>query len=417
MTTYYNNASLSSIVLLAVFLNCLHFKFFVVYCLRPSRSPLILDESMNNLTAMRGDTVEFICIIENAGKYKIAFFRDGIPPRLVAYDESIFRRTDKYELLSKLNGNQWLLRIKDIQEDDSGGYICQLNSNPILTKTGYLNLKSNSIYLILKIFLIKVPPIILKSSTPAAVEVREGLNVTLSCNARGNPVPTIVWRRADKQIIKYGKNDGYGDSVHKGPDLVLRGVSRQHMSEYICTASNGIFPDESWTIKLHVLFEPVVVPQMLIVEAPLNATYAKMACTVEAWPRPNLVWLFKNQPLHDSEKYSTEQSVSERYRSVHLLKIKNIRSSDFGIYKCVANNDYGSHFAMTSLIPALISYSQSIVPYDAGSGVYPNIDEENDEDSIEWGDTGIENPFGILTTTTTSSLWLRKQQKAATSDK
>ena len=45
--------------------------------------------------------------------------------------------------------------------------------------------------------------------------------------------------------------------------------------------------------------------------------------------------------------------------------------------------------------------------------MYPNIDEENDEE--EWGDTGIENPFGILTTTTTSSLWLQKQQ--AISDK
>uniref|UniRef100_A0A914KX06 Ig-like domain-containing protein n=1 Tax=Meloidogyne incognita TaxID=6306 RepID=A0A914KX06_MELIC len=358
---------------------------------------------MNNITGMRGDTIEFRCKIENAGKYKIAFFREGIPPRLIAYDESIFRRTDKYQLLSKLNGNQWLLRIKDIQEDDSGGYICQLNSNPILTKIGYLNLK--------------IPPIILKSSTPAAVEVREGLNVTLSCNARGNPLPTIVWRRADKQIIKYGKNDGYGDSVHKGPELVLRGVSRQHMSEYICTASNGIFPDESWTIKLHVLFEPVVIPQRLIVEAPFNATFVKMACTVEAWPRANLVWLFQNKPLHDSEKYSSEQSVSERYRSVHILKIKNVKNSDFGIYKCVANNDYGSHFGEIRLVELPLnqqySYANNYHSISEGSGMYPNIDEENDEE--EWGDTGIENPFGILTTTTTSSLWLQKQQ--AISDK
>jgi len=30
-----------------------------------------------------------------------------------------------------------------------------------------------------------------------------------------------------------------------------------------------------------------------------------MACTVEAWPRANLVWLFQNKPLHDSEKYSS----------------------------------------------------------------------------------------------------------------
>lgn len=44
---------------------------------------------------------------------------------------------------------------------------------------------------------------------------------------------------------------------------------------------------------------------MLIIEAPLNAANARMACTVEAWPRPNVVWLFQSHPLHDSEKYST----------------------------------------------------------------------------------------------------------------
>uniref|UniRef100_A0A914NTX9 Uncharacterized protein n=1 Tax=Meloidogyne incognita TaxID=6306 RepID=A0A914NTX9_MELIC len=87
MTSYFSyNPSLSSIVLLvAVFLNCSNFKFFVS-SLRANRSPLILEESMNNITGMRGDTIEFRCKIENAGKYKIAFFREGIPPRLIAYD-------------------------------------------------------------------------------------------------------------------------------------------------------------------------------------------------------------------------------------------------------------------------------------------------------------------------------------------
>ena len=109
--------------------------------------------------------------------------------------------------------------------------------------------------------------------------------------------------------------------MHKGADLTLNRVSRQHMSEYVCVASNGIPPDESWAIKLHVLcwtiqilfiisffnlaVEPVVVPQSLVVEAPLNSLITRIACTVEAWPRPNIVWLFEGQPLQDSAKFST----------------------------------------------------------------------------------------------------------------
>jgi hypothetical protein len=51
--------------------------------------------------------------------------------------------------------------------------------------------------------------------------------------------------------------------------------------------------------------EPVVVPQSLVVEAPLNSLITRIACTVEAWPRPNIVWLFEGQPLQDSAKFST----------------------------------------------------------------------------------------------------------------
>ena len=45
----------------------------------------------------------------------------------------------------------------------------------------------------------------------------------------------------------------FTDSVHKGATLRLHRVNRKHMGDYVCVASNGIPPDESWTIKLLVL--------------------------------------------------------------------------------------------------------------------------------------------------------------------
>lgn len=58
-----------------------------------------------------------------------------------------------------------------------------------------------------------VPPTVSRSSTPSAVEVREGHNVTFSCHAEGNPPPTVVWRRADRQIIRYNGANGYGGLI------------------------------------------------------------------------------------------------------------------------------------------------------------------------------------------------------------
>ncbi|RCN29325.1 hypothetical protein ANCCAN_24918 [Ancylostoma caninum] len=55
-----------------------------------------------------------------------------------------------------------------------------------------------------------IPPAVSRG-TPSAVEVREGHNVTLTCKAEGNPTPSVVWRRQDKQIIRYNGATGFGD--------------------------------------------------------------------------------------------------------------------------------------------------------------------------------------------------------------
>ncbi|KAL3092777.1 hypothetical protein niasHS_007986 [Heterodera schachtii] len=344
-------------------------------CVRANRSPKILDNSMQNVTAMRGDTVEFRCRVENGAKSKVVFFSDELPPKLVAYDESMLRRTDKYELLARVNGGdkEWILRIRDVQEDDAGMYICQLNTNPVLSRRGFLELR--------------IPPSISRSLTPVAIEVREGNNLTMTCTANGNPKPAIVWRRSDPRIIRCNEADGYGETVHKGAELPLSRVSRRHMGEYFCVASTGIPPDETWAIKLHVLFEPVVVPQSVVAEAPLNARVVRIACTVEAWPRPNVVWLFDGQLLHNSSRYGTEQSVANRYKSVHILEIRNAQKEQFGVYKCMASNDYGSHFGEIRLIEVprqqLVDHSP-VASLSEGLGVSPD-DEVGDDVQCDHG--------------------------------
>uniref|UniRef100_A0A183CQW0 Ig-like domain-containing protein n=1 Tax=Globodera pallida TaxID=36090 RepID=A0A183CQW0_GLOPA len=163
------------------------------------------------------------------------------------------------------------------------------------------------------------------------------------------------------------------------------------MSEYLCVASNGIPPDESWSIKLHVLFEPIVIPQSMVAEAPLNALVVRIACTVEAWPRPNIVWMFGGQTLHDSSRYATEQSISDRYKSVHVLEIRNVQRDQFGVYKCLASNDYGSHFGEIRLI---------------GSGANPD-DEAGDAGGE--GAEALEGWHWLPPSSSPPSVWLRNQ--------
>jgi hypothetical protein len=57
--------------------------------------------------------------------------------------------------------------------------------------------------------LISVPPSV-DRNTASAVEVREGHNTSLFCNAYGNPTPTVVWRRNDRGIIRFSGDGEYG---------------------------------------------------------------------------------------------------------------------------------------------------------------------------------------------------------------
>ena len=64
--------------------------------------------------------------------------------------------------------------------------------------------------------------------------------MTLSCEAEGNPLPTIYWYKNNELITT-------------GPHLHLTNITRHSHSEYECVARNKIEPDPSRHFKLNVL--------------------------------------------------------------------------------------------------------------------------------------------------------------------
>ena len=79
--------------------------------------------------------------------------------------------------------------------------------------------------------------------------VREGENVTLSCDASGYPLPHIVWRREDgDDIVIQGKKVNIIEKAR----LVLEKISRLNMGDYLCVASNGIPPSASNRFSVRV---------------------------------------------------------------------------------------------------------------------------------------------------------------------
>jgi len=87
--------------------------------------------------------------------------------------------------------NTWTLHIKNVQQNDSGSYMCQINTDPQRSQYGTLD--------------VVVPADIIDEETSNDVVVKEGQAATLKCKATGYPPPTIKWRREDNQPLPIGR--------------------------------------------------------------------------------------------------------------------------------------------------------------------------------------------------------------------
>ena len=83
-------------------------------------------------------------------------------------------------------------------------------------------------------FLIIVAPLI--TTQPQGGPVTEGDNVTLSCNASGNPVPTITWTRNGSVLTSSVVRISFGAESR---ELTITGINRADSGEYRCLANNS----------------------------------------------------------------------------------------------------------------------------------------------------------------------------------
>ena len=86
------------------------------------------------------------------------------------------------------------------------------------------------------------------TSHPKSVDIKEGGNVTFSCNSTANPLPTTSWTK-DKSPITNDSRISYS-VVNKV--LTIMNVNRKDSGEYRCVASNKLGNDTSKAAELNV---------------------------------------------------------------------------------------------------------------------------------------------------------------------
>ncbi|XP_026482522.1 lachesin-like [Ctenocephalides felis] len=279
-------------------------------------------EPIPNVTVAVGRDANLPCVVENLGAYKVAWIHID-RQMILTIHRHVISRLPRFSV-SYDNANTWLLHVSQAQQEDRGYYMCQVNTNPMLSQVGYLQ--------------VVVPPNILdENSTQSAVAVRENQNITLTCKADGFPAPKLMWRREDGQGFTVDRRKKV--LVHDGEQLQLSRISRTEMGAYLCIATNGVPPSVSKRIIVHVEFPPMIWVPNQLVGAP-SGTDVTIDCHTEAHPRAISYWVYNGMMVLPSKKHFTE-AMENSYRAHMKLTIRDIQSADFGNYRCISKNSLG----------------------------------------------------------------------------
>ncbi|XP_055704179.1 lachesin [Phlebotomus papatasi] len=313
-------------------LNILPYRFthrrvlFIIY-LATLVTHVMLDEPrfaqpIPNVTVAVGRDANLPCVVEHLGTYKVAWIHID-RQMILTIHRHVISRIPRYSITYD-NANTWLLHVSQAQQDDRGYYMCQVNTNPMISQVGYLQ--------------VVVPPNILDiESTPSSVAVRENQSINMTCRADGFPTPKIIWRREDGQSITVERKKKV--MVYDGEQLQLIKVSRNEMGAYLCIATNGVPPSVSKRIILDVEFSPMIWVPNQLVGAPAG-TDVTIDCHTEAHPRAIIYWVYNSVMVLPSKKYLIDYTENS-YRAHMKLTIKNIQHSDFGNYRCISKNSLG----------------------------------------------------------------------------
>ncbi|XP_011172102.2 lachesin isoform X2 [Solenopsis invicta] len=282
---------------------------------------------LENHTVTQGRDVSFTCVVNHLQSYKVAWIKSDSRAILAIHTHMVAHNP---RLSVTHNGhNTWKLHVTNVQPNDSGTYMCQVNTDPMRSQTGYMK--------------VVIPPDIMDlDNTADMLTTKENGDLLLRCRATGNPEPVVIWRREDgRNITLRNENSVKRTRTFEGEQLHLRGIQRQEMGSYLCIASNGVPPSVSKRYYVNVRFKPLIKVSNQLVAAPVDSDVL-LQCYVESSPKALNTWYRNNGiKILEGEKHGISEAIINDYAYQLNLTVKRLDKSDFGTYTCSAENAFG----------------------------------------------------------------------------
>nr|XP_008105844.1 PREDICTED: neural cell adhesion molecule 2 isoform X2 [Anolis carolinensis] len=267
-----------------------------------------------NATADRGEAITLLCRATGSPEPEINWYRKG----------KHIEENDKYVL----RGSNTELTIRDIKNIDAGPYICEARN-----KAGRM---TNQTFL--QVF---VQPQIIQLKNETTFENGQA---TLICEAEGEPVPEITWKRAIDGVTFSESDKGMDDRIevkgqHGKSSLYIKNVKLSDAGRYDCEAASRIGGHQK-SMFLDIEYAPIFVSNQTIYYSwegnPIN-----ISCDVLSNPLASIHWRRGKLvlPVRNTTHLKMHSAGSRL-----ILEIAPTSDNDFGRYNCTATNRIGTRY-------------------------------------------------------------------------
>lgn len=175
------------------------------------------------------------------------------------------------------------LVIDNVQRSDSGTYKCVATNMVGTVVSNLANL------------IVQERPVFTKK--PDNQTVQEGASVHFHCEATGEPLPKISWRRQKGQmpVGRAELKPESDDPRYSSQTLTIKKIRPSDSGTYICQGKSSAGNIDA-VVRLTVLMSPELskIPQNLNVNAGQTAEFE---CEAEGDPKPGIVWTKQSDPV------------------------------------------------------------------------------------------------------------------------
>ncbi|XP_058865271.1 neural cell adhesion molecule 1-A-like isoform X2 [Acipenser ruthenus] len=263
----------------------------------PPPTARISEESVN---ATSGSTSSITCVVEGDPQPHINWTRNGRP---------IKAKPGRFGF----NSDQSVLTIYAVEKTDEGQYTC-IATNKINSSSANVTLH------------VSVKPEVQLERTK---EARPQESTSITCNATGDPLPTMHWVRKGNKLVPDSRTEISQQPLSS--TLTLQKVEPSDGGIYTCVATSPVGEDRRDII---VQMKPEVQLERSKEARPQEST--SITCNATGDPLPTMHWVRKgNKLVPDSRTEISQQPLSS------TLTLQKVEPSDGGIYTCVATSPVG----------------------------------------------------------------------------